>query len=186
MSLCGFRLFCCSLGCVVCSRREDSFGEVAINELAQMRKVSIHTSLCLSLFLSSPSSAELIRSCCSPPPPLPPARNDLMTFSCGAAQPVFNRGGKNHRGGGGKTLCRDRKRRRVQRGECLLQPGGVRRAHRHPEGHLGGTHQLQGHGHHQFGTDWDIYLTKADGTYIVKRLEELLPLSFGPEDLKKV
>ncbi|NWQ97353.1 CDD deaminase, partial [Burhinus bistriatus] len=37
----------------------------------------------------------------------------------------------------------------------------------------------------QFGTDWDIYLTKADGTYIVKRLEELLPLSFGPEDLKK-
>ncbi|NXX51789.1 CDD deaminase, partial [Tricholaema leucomelas] len=37
----------------------------------------------------------------------------------------------------------------------------------------------------EFGTDWDIYLTKADGTYIVKRLEELLPLSFGPEDLKK-
>ncbi|NXA28420.1 CDD deaminase, partial [Ibidorhyncha struthersii] len=37
----------------------------------------------------------------------------------------------------------------------------------------------------QFGTDWDVYLTKADGTYIVKRLEELLPLSFGPEDLKK-
>ncbi|XP_021150934.2 cytidine deaminase isoform X2 [Columba livia] len=40
--------------------------------------------------------------------------------------------------------------------------------------------------HPEFGTDWDIYLTKADGTYIVKRLEELLPLSFGPEDLKKV
>ncbi|XP_071654560.1 cytidine deaminase isoform X2 [Patagioenas fasciata] len=38
----------------------------------------------------------------------------------------------------------------------------------------------------EFGTDWDIYLTKADGTYVVKRLEELLPLSFGPEDLKKV
>ncbi|NXK97665.1 CDD deaminase, partial [Formicarius rufipectus] len=37
----------------------------------------------------------------------------------------------------------------------------------------------------EFGTDWDVYLTKADGTYIVKRLEELLPLSFGPEDLKK-
>ncbi|KGL97209.1 Cytidine deaminase, partial [Charadrius vociferus] len=37
----------------------------------------------------------------------------------------------------------------------------------------------------QFGTDWDVYLTKADGTYIVKRLEELPPLSFGPEDLKK-
>lgn len=38
----------------------------------------------------------------------------------------------------------------------------------------------------QFGTDWDVYLTKGDGTYIVKRLEELLPTSFGPEDLKKV
>ncbi|XP_054078729.1 cytidine deaminase isoform X2 [Rissa tridactyla] len=38
----------------------------------------------------------------------------------------------------------------------------------------------------EFGTDWDVYLTKADGTYIVKKLEELLPLSFGPEDLKKV
>ncbi|XP_032935573.1 cytidine deaminase isoform X2 [Catharus ustulatus] len=38
----------------------------------------------------------------------------------------------------------------------------------------------------EFGTDWDVYLTKADGTYIVKRLEELLPLSFGPEDLKRV
>ncbi|NXS64434.1 CDD deaminase, partial [Brachypteracias leptosomus] len=37
----------------------------------------------------------------------------------------------------------------------------------------------------EFGTDWDVYLTKADGTYIMKRLEELLPLSFGPEDLKK-
>ncbi|NXG76092.1 CDD deaminase, partial [Baryphthengus martii] len=37
----------------------------------------------------------------------------------------------------------------------------------------------------EFGTDWDIYLTKADGSYIVKRLEELLPLSFGPEDLNK-
>ncbi|XP_074704165.1 cytidine deaminase isoform X2 [Strix aluco] len=147
-----------------------------------------------------------------------------MTFSLGAAQPVFNWGGKNHQGGGGKMLCWDRERRRVQRGERLLQPGGVRRAHRHPESHLRGTHQLQGHGHHQvfpplltarlssvpfsfgsdmgdsfivpcgacrqvmreFGTDWDIYLTKADGTYIVKRLEELLPLSFGPEDLKKV
>ncbi|XP_039559082.1 cytidine deaminase [Passer montanus] len=38
----------------------------------------------------------------------------------------------------------------------------------------------------EFGTDWYVYLTKADGTYIVKRLEELLPLSFGPEDLNKV
>lgn len=38
----------------------------------------------------------------------------------------------------------------------------------------------------QFGKDWDVYLTKPDGTYIVKTLDELLPLSFGPEDLKKV
>ncbi|KAM6999079.1 cytidine deaminase [Melospiza melodia melodia] len=38
----------------------------------------------------------------------------------------------------------------------------------------------------EFGTDWDVYLTKGDGTYIVKKLEELLPTSFGPEDLKKV
>jgi len=37
----------------------------------------------------------------------------------------------------------------------------------------------------QFGTDWDLYLTKPDGTYIVKTLQELLPLSFGPEDLHK-
>ncbi|XP_063001324.1 cytidine deaminase [Elgaria multicarinata webbii] len=36
----------------------------------------------------------------------------------------------------------------------------------------------------EFGKHWDIYLTKADGTYIQKTLEELLPLSFGPEDLK--
>ncbi|XP_065593879.1 cytidine deaminase-like [Cyrtonyx montezumae] len=37
----------------------------------------------------------------------------------------------------------------------------------------------------EFGTDWDLYLTKPDGTYIVKKLHELLPLSFGPEDLQK-
>ncbi|XP_007423177.1 cytidine deaminase isoform X2 [Python bivittatus] len=36
----------------------------------------------------------------------------------------------------------------------------------------------------EFGKQWEIYLTKADGTYIQKTLEELLPLSFGPEDLK--
>lgn len=39
--------------------------------------------------------------------------------------------------------------RRVQCGERLLQPGGVRRAHGHPESHLGGAHSLQGHGHRQ-------------------------------------
>ena len=36
----------------------------------------------------------------------------------------------------------------------------------------------------EFGKQWDIYLTKADGTYIRKTLEELLPFSFGPEHLK--
>ncbi|XP_078238905.1 cytidine deaminase isoform X1 [Pogona vitticeps] len=35
-----------------------------------------------------------------------------------------------------------------------------------------------------FGKQWDIYLTKADGAYVRKTLEELLPFSFGPEDLK--
>ncbi|KAF7237581.1 Cytidine deaminase [Varanus komodoensis] len=35
----------------------------------------------------------------------------------------------------------------------------------------------------EFGKHWDIYLAKTDGTYIQKTLEELLPLSFGPEDL---
>ncbi|XP_054858007.1 cytidine deaminase isoform X2 [Eublepharis macularius] len=36
----------------------------------------------------------------------------------------------------------------------------------------------------EFGKHWDLYLTKSDGTYIVKTLEELLPYSFGPEDLQ--
>uniref|UniRef100_A0A8D0HPA8 Cytidine deaminase n=1 Tax=Sphenodon punctatus TaxID=8508 RepID=A0A8D0HPA8_SPHPU len=37
-----------------------------------------------------------------------------------------------------------------------------------------------------FGKDWDVYMTKPDGTYIMKTLHELLPLSFGPEDLQKL
>uniref|UniRef100_A0A8C8SB20 Cytidine deaminase n=1 Tax=Pelusios castaneus TaxID=367368 RepID=A0A8C8SB20_9SAUR len=37
----------------------------------------------------------------------------------------------------------------------------------------------------EFGRDWVIYMTKPDGTYIIRTLEELLPLSFGPENLKK-
>nr|XP_056721532.1 cytidine deaminase [Euleptes europaea] len=36
----------------------------------------------------------------------------------------------------------------------------------------------------EFGKEWDVYLTKPDGSYIVKTLEELLPYCFGPEDLK--
>ncbi|XP_070614327.1 cytidine deaminase [Erythrolamprus reginae] len=35
----------------------------------------------------------------------------------------------------------------------------------------------------EFGQEWEIYLTKMDGTYIQKTLEDLLPLSFGPEHL---
>ncbi|XP_026576697.1 cytidine deaminase [Pseudonaja textilis] len=36
----------------------------------------------------------------------------------------------------------------------------------------------------EFGQEWEIYLTRMDGTYIQKTLEELLPLSFGPAHLK--
>lgn len=35
----------------------------------------------------------------------------------------------------------------------------------------------------EFGTHIVIYLTRPDGTYVEKTLEEILPLSFGPEDL---
>ncbi|KAM5323026.1 cytidine deaminase-like [Glossophaga mutica] len=38
----------------------------------------------------------------------------------------------------------------------------------------------------EFGTTWDVYMTKSDGTYIVRTVQELLPASFGPEDLHKV
>lgn len=37
----------------------------------------------------------------------------------------------------------------------------------------------------QFGTNWDVYMTKPDGTYVVRTVQELLPASFGPEDLQK-
>uniref|UniRef100_A0A665WYQ7 Cytidine deaminase n=1 Tax=Echeneis naucrates TaxID=173247 RepID=A0A665WYQ7_ECHNA len=35
----------------------------------------------------------------------------------------------------------------------------------------------------EFGTKWDVYMTKPDGKYIKMTVEELLPRSFGPEDL---
>lgn len=40
----------------------------------------------------------------------------------------------------------------------------------------------------QFGSDWDVYLSKPDGSYKRMTVDELLPASFGPEDLsmKKV
>uniref|UniRef100_A0A8C0CC33 cytidine deaminase n=1 Tax=Balaenoptera musculus TaxID=9771 RepID=A0A8C0CC33_BALMU len=38
----------------------------------------------------------------------------------------------------------------------------------------------------EFGTDWAVYMTKPDGTYVVRTVQELLPASFGPEDLQKI
>ncbi|XP_070260345.1 cytidine deaminase [Myotis yumanensis] len=38
----------------------------------------------------------------------------------------------------------------------------------------------------EFGSNWDVYLTKPDGTYVLRTVQELLPASFGPEDLEKV
>lgn len=38
----------------------------------------------------------------------------------------------------------------------------------------------------EFGTNWAVYMTKPDGTYVVRTVQELLPASFGPEDLQKI
>ncbi|XP_041672823.1 cytidine deaminase b [Cheilinus undulatus] len=40
----------------------------------------------------------------------------------------------------------------------------------------------------EFGSNWTVYLSKPDGSYLKMTVNELLPLSFGPEDLsmKKV
>uniref|UniRef100_A0A8C5QCK6 Cytidine deaminase n=1 Tax=Leptobrachium leishanense TaxID=445787 RepID=A0A8C5QCK6_9ANUR len=38
----------------------------------------------------------------------------------------------------------------------------------------------------EFASDLEIILTKPDGSYIVKTLQQLLPFSFGPENLKTV
>ncbi|XP_010754014.3 cytidine deaminase b [Larimichthys crocea] len=40
----------------------------------------------------------------------------------------------------------------------------------------------------EFGPNWDVYLSKPDGSYLKMTVDELLPTSFGPEDLamKKV
>ncbi|XP_026869816.1 zgc:103586 [Electrophorus electricus] len=37
----------------------------------------------------------------------------------------------------------------------------------------------------EFGAEWDIYLTKPDGSYKKTSLRELLPLEFGPRHLAK-
>ncbi|XP_008588855.1 PREDICTED: cytidine deaminase [Galeopterus variegatus] len=36
----------------------------------------------------------------------------------------------------------------------------------------------------EFGTNWAVYMTKPDGTYVVSTVQELLPASFGPENLQ--
>ncbi|GAB1606176.1 cytidine deaminase-like isoform X2 [Argonauta hians] len=35
----------------------------------------------------------------------------------------------------------------------------------------------------EFGTDWDVYLTKKDGDYKKMTVSQLLPLAFEPSDL---
>ncbi|XP_066296073.1 cytidine deaminase-like isoform X1 [Branchiostoma lanceolatum] len=37
----------------------------------------------------------------------------------------------------------------------------------------------------EFGTDWTVYLTKPDLSYRAMTVGELLPCSFGPDDLNK-
>ncbi|XP_075696610.1 cytidine deaminase isoform X2 [Rhinoderma darwinii] len=35
----------------------------------------------------------------------------------------------------------------------------------------------------EFGSEWQIILTKPSGSYVMKTLHQLLPMSFGPENL---
>lgn len=37
----------------------------------------------------------------------------------------------------------------------------------------------------EFGTNWDVYMSKPDGTYLKMSVGELLPVSFGPDQLAK-
>uniref|UniRef100_A0A671N6J9 Cytidine deaminase n=2 Tax=Sinocyclocheilus anshuiensis TaxID=1608454 RepID=A0A671N6J9_9TELE len=36
----------------------------------------------------------------------------------------------------------------------------------------------------EFGSQWDVYISKSDGSYKLMTVEELLPCSFGPDDLR--
>ncbi|KAK3547037.1 hypothetical protein QTP86_009243 [Hemibagrus guttatus] len=45
----------------------------------------------------------------------------------------------------------------------------------------GGCRQFMG----EFGLQWEVYLSKPDGSFIKNTVEELLPNSFGPKDLLK-
>uniref|UniRef100_A0A3B4T351 Cytidine deaminase n=1 Tax=Seriola dumerili TaxID=41447 RepID=A0A3B4T351_SERDU len=35
----------------------------------------------------------------------------------------------------------------------------------------------------EFGSKWDVYMTKPDGSHKKMTVDELLPISFGPDDL---
>ncbi|KAG9462979.1 hypothetical protein GDO78_022696 [Eleutherodactylus coqui] len=35
----------------------------------------------------------------------------------------------------------------------------------------------------EFGPEWRIILSKPSGSYVIKSLHQLLPMSFGPENL---
>uniref|UniRef100_A0A667WZ16 Cytidine deaminase n=1 Tax=Myripristis murdjan TaxID=586833 RepID=A0A667WZ16_9TELE len=37
----------------------------------------------------------------------------------------------------------------------------------------------------EFGVKWSVFMTKPDGSYMDMLVEDLLPVSFGPDDLKK-
>lgn len=38
----------------------------------------------------------------------------------------------------------------------------------------------------EFGTNWAVYMTKPDGTYVVRTVQELLPAPFGSIGWQKV
>ncbi|KAF3820241.1 hypothetical protein GH733_015750 [Mirounga leonina] len=38
----------------------------------------------------------------------------------------------------------------------------------------------------EFGTNWSVYMTKPDGTYVVRTVLELLPVPFGSVGWRKI
>ncbi|KAG7472080.1 hypothetical protein MATL_G00104800 [Megalops atlanticus] len=37
----------------------------------------------------------------------------------------------------------------------------------------------------EFGVNWMVYMTRTDGMYMAMTVDQLLPKSFGPDDVKK-
>ncbi|XP_026854490.1 cytidine deaminase a [Electrophorus electricus] len=37
----------------------------------------------------------------------------------------------------------------------------------------------------EFGLDWEVYMTKLEGSFVKRMVEDLLPESFGPQNLKE-